>query len=448
MDTPDPNLWDSDECGQAEDAPSSQPTSSPTDESQKDCEFFFTELSDSDNSPFIEIASTCPGAKISRPLTVVSYKEFGQSCEVDLQGMIVPSDGFIILCRNKSEHEITYSSWDPEHRVCDIEDSQLFIGHGYNSYAIVNVDDECDRNECEGVNCSFGCNDKYLDIYGFVGSSLKGTIYAYADCRVARKILYPYGLYPFDANVFEVGCRTSSVDPGDLCSPPAINPYGVISDPRLWESNPTLLFISEICDPVDDPNKRFIELYSPNKRNYVIDEEMMIVKWSGSSPNPSYYFQPLMGQEIDENGFLVVCQNFYTFGSSSCDIASGPLGIAALSGSDHFGIFKGCATPYDTCETVDLYGIPGTSAQDTAQDFSGGRAYRPDGFDLLLNPYLAFDISEWVVQRNVPADMCDPGCLTPSSPVAPSPVQPSPTGPTGPTGPSKGKGKSKKRLRH
>ena len=54
-DIPDPNVWDSDECGSAEDALSLTPTDSPTPKSQKDCEFFFTELADVENVPFITL---------------------------------------------------------------------------------------------------------------------------------------------------------------------------------------------------------------------------------------------------------------------------------------------------------------------------------------------------------------------------------------------------------
>ena len=70
---PDPNEWDSDVCSGGVEAPTSSPTYSPTDESQKECEFFFTELADVDDKPYIEIKSTCPGLTISRELIVVGY---------------------------------------------------------------------------------------------------------------------------------------------------------------------------------------------------------------------------------------------------------------------------------------------------------------------------------------------------------------------------------------
>eukprot|EP00551_Chaetoceros_affinis_P012158 CAMPEP_0203665574 /NCGR_PEP_ID=MMETSP0090-20130426/2770_1 /ASSEMBLY_ACC=CAM_ASM_001088 /TAXON_ID=426623 /ORGANISM="Chaetoceros affinis, Strain CCMP159" /LENGTH=753 /DNA_ID=CAMNT_0050529181 /DNA_START=68 /DNA_END=2326 /DNA_ORIENTATION=+ len=159
-DIPDPNKWDSDECGGAEDAPSLAPTDSPTPESQKDCQFFFTELGDCEKKPFIEIKSTCPGVTITRDLTVVSWKEYGLSCEVSLKGMVVPDDGFIIICANKYQHNQEFGGnfdyvagkWR-DLSICDIEDYMLLAGNGFNSYAIKDSDAGCDKSDCVGSNC-------------------------------------------------------------------------------------------------------------------------------------------------------------------------------------------------------------------------------------------------------------------------------------------------------
>jgi len=82
---PDPNEWESESCI-TDDSPSLVPTSDPTPESQNDCEFFFTELANCGlNEAYIEIMTNCPvGAKISRDLVVVSWKEYDISCELDL----------------------------------------------------------------------------------------------------------------------------------------------------------------------------------------------------------------------------------------------------------------------------------------------------------------------------------------------------------------------------
>jgi len=38
-------------------------------------------------------------------------------------------------------------------------------------------------------------------------------------------------------------------------------------DPRVWTGSPVVLYVRELADPSDGKGNRFIELYSPNKRN-------------------------------------------------------------------------------------------------------------------------------------------------------------------------------------
>ncbi len=283
-DFPDPNEWISDQCGTAKNVPSTFPTSSPTTEAQKNCQFFFTEVADcAENEAYLEIKTTCPGMRISRDLAIVSWKEQGANCEVDLKGLVVPDDGYIIVCRSKIKHQYAYAGrvsyanfmWR-DLSTCDVESLQLFNGHGSNSYAIKNRDNNCEK-ECEGSNC-YLCNGKYLDIYGYPDATLEDTEHEYSGCRAVRKMKYPFGMFSFQPGVWEIVCDTVGFPslPGEDC------------DPRNWEHVPMVLFFSEFCDPQDDKSKKFIELYSPNKRNYKIDEDIIVMKWGGSDPYPSH----------------------------------------------------------------------------------------------------------------------------------------------------------------
>ena len=437
-DYPDPGQWISDVCGGGVETPSSMPTSSPTFEFQKDCQFFFTELADVDDKPFIEIKSTCPGIIISRPLTVVGYKEYGQTCEVDLQGVTVPDDGFIIICSNKIQHKNDYGGYINDNGIwrdvstCDIESYIMFAGFGYNSYAIVDTDSSCNGGDgCVGSDCSTGCNDKYLDIYGYPGVSLEDTPHEYKGCRVARKIDYPFGVSNFDSDMYEIICVADSI----------VQQPGTDSDPRQWIEIPLILSLSEFCDPMDDKNKRFIELYSPNKKDYKISDNLILMKWEGTSPNPSYVYRPLKDLTIDEDGFLVLCVSWYFWGSDSCDVSTGYNSIVAMTGTEHFAIAK-CDHPSESCDPIDTFGVPGADANLTGQVFTDGRAWRiPDSISF---PKKVFDSNQWVITPSVTSDKCDPGSFPP--PVPPT-LPPAPT-PTPPSGPSKGKSKSKsKRLR-
>ena len=94
--------------------------------------------------------------------------------------MTVPDDGFIIICTSKIQHKYNYGGHPPifdngvwrDVSTCDIESYIMFAGFGYNSYAIVDTNSSCDGGDgCVGINCRTGCNDKYLDIYGYLNDS-------------------------------------------------------------------------------------------------------------------------------------------------------------------------------------------------------------------------------------------------------------------------------------
>lgn len=286
-------------------------------------------------------------------------------------------------------------------------------------------DSSCDRSNCFGSSCSLGCNDKILDIYGYIGAFLIGTLHEYKDCRAVRKLRYPFGLSTFDPNVWDIVCEAPTVV--------------VTCDPRVWKEVPLVIAFSEFCDPSDGKEKRFIELYSPNKRNYKIEDDLIIMKWVGANPNPEYVYQSLKGQTIDENGFLVVCINFYYWGSHACEVATGYNSFTSnFQGDQHFGLAE-CAYPSNDCECMDTYGVTGTVVTTSSpQYFMDGRAARMPN----VLPRKMFDIGQWVVETPVTAAQCDPGTFPP-----PTPPSPTPPAPTPPSGPSKGKGKSKSKLR-
>ena len=424
-DYPDPGQWNSDICGEGIEQPSIMPSSSPTDEAQRECQFFFTELADCEKKAFIEIKSTCPGEKISRPIVVVSYKQYGQIYKVDLQGMIIPDDGFIIICRSKVQHRTNFAGqYVYENRewrdlsVCDIESYMILAGHGYNSYSMI------DRNS----DCDGGCGNKYLDIYGYKDSALIRTEHEYKGCRAVRNVDYPFGLPWFDRSSWEIICPKYSVIPlpGEAC------------DPRVWAKVPLILFFTEFCDPKDDKSKRFIELYSPNKRDYKIDDDIIVMKWEGASPYPSYFYLNLKGRTINQDGFLVLCINWNSWNSDKCEVPTGYSSIVNSPGSDHFALAK-CERPGNDCKIIDSFGSPGVVGSGSSQDFTNGRAYRLESNPM---PKKVFDINQWVIRRNKLSESCDPGIwdhLPPeptSAPTVGGKKRPSPGNNNGPT-PSK-----------
>ncbi len=403
-DIPDPNRWKSGECGSSDGAPSTSPSSLPTPTSQADCELFFTELADCEDTPYIEIKSSCPGMNISRDLSLVSWQSYGFSYSVDLKGVTIPDDGFFIICSNKMQHRQKFiGKFDivdgvlRDLSVCDVENERLLAGHGFNSYAIVDNAFDCDKVDCAGGDCYEGCNHKYLDIYGYEGSSLEDEDHEYKSCRAVRKMEYPFGNAQFNPKFWESMCLSYSTiydQPGKEC------------DPRTWKEVPLVLFFTEFCDPSDDENKRMIELFSPNKRNYKIKDDLIVMKWEGKNTIPSYSFNNLKGHVVNHKGYLVICIDWYAYDRDICQLQTGHAnGVTNLSGDEHFALAK-CKNPTDDCTYIDMYGTPGIDVSGSSQDFTGGKVFRKRNVPA---PMKHFDISHWVVVDDINADQCGAG---------------------------------------
>ena len=270
---------------------------------------------------------------------------------------VFPDDGFIVICRDKIQHQFDYAGYINDNgrwrdvSKCDVESYIMFAGHGYNSYALIDSSSSsCNGGSgCVGSNCRNGCNDKYLDIYGYPGVSLAGTPHAYKGCRVAREVDYPFGVSTFDSDMYEIICVSSSMLPQP----------GMDADPRQWREIPLILSFSEFCDPNDNKSKRFIELYSTNKRDFKINDDLILMKWEGSSPHPSFSYLSHKGLRINEDGFLVVCVDWYFWGSDTCALSTGFNSFLEMSGTEHIALAK-CAHPHDNCDVIDTYGILGS----------------------------------------------------------------------------------------
>ena len=78
-------------------------------------------------------------------------------------------------------------------------------------------------------------------------------------------------------------------------------------DIRMWEENPVYLIFNELFNPIDDESNRFIELFSPNKRNYTITTDMKVVR--KSSDGSSLIETSLKNKRINERGLIVFCKD-------------------------------------------------------------------------------------------------------------------------------------------
>lgn len=377
----------------------------------------FTELSDPvDNydAGFVEIQCTDPGEALPDGLKVVTYKSPKERKIISPDVDTIPLDSFIIICRNRVVFEEVYG------KVCEIEDPGV---HPDGRYPIALKDGD----------------NNILDIYGYPDQGF-GPGDVFVDGRAVKKIEYPEPspfYIPFTWDVLPgAGSETATVN--DMT-------------PRSWEPNnedrdPLILFFTEFADPSDGRDKRFIELYSPNKRNYVITEQLVIIQYDRFYNIQGY--RSLQGSTIDANGFIVLCT------AQSYSQCTSVVGYDTIVDSDGtFGYtLSSCSNPDNLgCQRIDTYGI-GVDA--SSHNYSSGRAVRYR--DATPRPYTVFDLNHWYIipgsqGGTVDSGGCDPGeWVDPPADTgpAPSPVKaPSSKGKGTTMAPTKAKKGSNKRVR-
>ncbi len=354
----DPQAWQAVKfTAQPSIAPSVSPSFSPSvfpTEYDLDCNLYFTELADpvdNEDAAFIEIQTTCPNHRIRNVFVKTWKNEQNPKFELRLK---VPDDGYIIICQNREAFFEAYG------KTCDVEKPNA-LPKGLYSIALE-------------------YKDERLDIYGKPNRFLpSGSIFK--NGRAYRDISSEDGAKYFDEFLwFTVpGKRPITASTDDM-------------DPRAREVPPFELFFTEFADPVDGNNKRrFIELYSPNRRRYKIEEDLSIIKFAKKG-NP-YSYITLKGLRTNRKGFLVLCIEEWnkecTDALGSFSIVNGPLGTEEFS-------LAACANPkeegMDNCPTIDNYAI---QAQGSTHDFTNGRAVRR--LDALPTPSESFNLSQWVI---------------------------------------------------
>merc|ERR1711915_74139 len=197
----------------------------------------------------------------------------------------------------------------------------------------------------------------------------------------------------------------------------------------MGKANELKLFFTELADPYDDDSRRFIELYSPNRRNYIIRENLYIFRHGATSNNVIGWLH-LKGIRIDGNGFAVLCVTNWT---NKCTAVTGYQSIVYSPGIYSFTLQKCVNAPTGACARIDSYGI-GQFSVDSS--YENGRAVRR--IDAQPMPSYHFYLSHWYVFKGVTSIECDPGEWEDEDEDRTGITPPAPTPPRS----SKGKGRS------
>lgn len=133
------------------------------------------------------------------------------------------------------------------------------------------------------------------------------------------------------------------------------------------------LIITEIADPNDELNCRYVEIYNPTSSAIDLAADgWQIQRWTNGNTDPQAP-EELTGT-ISAGGFYIVCRSSSDFsgcfGPAACDQELGTGGPADSNGDDHIAILDCNGT------IVDLFGNPGTDGTGEWHEFEDGRAER------------------------------------------------------------------------
>jgi len=192
--------------------------------------------------------------------------------------------------------------------------------------------------------------------------------------------------------------KTAKIDSYD--GPIDNNPEIENSGGRQDAGTPLVLWITEIADPNGNNKRRFIELYSPNKRGYVINESISLVKFRGGKNTHAEIYVSLTGLRIDKNGFLLICND--TTLVDACeytpDTPEFDNFLDGNMGKNDWAIAEvDSETPLNS-RIIDIFGVPGKGAKNSNQNFVGGRAFRKARVN---RPNGIWTIDEWIVAPSI-----------------------------------------------
>jgi hypothetical protein len=263
------------------------------------CDLIITEFGSTQSNPparFVELYSeNCKGYRIGDDLKLVNF--FPET--IDLQLKLIGNDGFFVLCSN-ADGELEGKCDEDVTGEGPVDDDYV---------AIVDQDGN--------VTDVFGVEPEETTTTDNSSRELEET--ASSVTRFARDKSYSQAssIWQPEAWIEVSGTRLLSY---------AMDELFVV---RGWAEAPLILVISELCNPSDDINNRFVELYSPNKRDYTIDEDLMLFRYDLGNNDTADAFIDLRGKQINERGFIVFCkdtsQRFDTSGEwdGYCDYSLG-----------------------------------------------------------------------------------------------------------------------------
>ncbi|MEO0453596.1 MAG: Ig-like domain-containing protein [Verrucomicrobiota bacterium] len=156
-----------------------------------------------------------------------------------------------------------------------------------------------------------------------------------------------------------------------------------------------VIYISEVADPNDDFNARFVELYNPSTTDSV---DLNAGSWYLSiyfNDNISVGTDIQLTGSIAPEGTYVIALNESTYSSTYSVGTPDQTGNTNSNGDDTYVLYFG--GPSASGQLVDIYGEIGVDGTGTVREFEDGRAVRRS---TVTTPNSTFTASEWIIRSD------------------------------------------------
>ena len=128
------------------------------------------------------------------------------------------------------------------------------------------------------------------------------------------------------------------------------------------------VLITEIADPNNNTNARYLELYNSGEAVVVLDG-MTLQRWTNGNADPTSTTN--LSGNLVPGGFFIVCKStseFSTVYGMDCDMSGGS--PADSNGDDQIALFAADGT------LADFFGVAGEDGTGTWHEFEDGRVER------------------------------------------------------------------------
>ncbi|MCH1485593.1 MAG: endonuclease [Flavobacteriaceae bacterium] len=165
------------------------------------------------------------------------------------------------------------------------------------------------------------------------------------------------------------------------------------------------LIITEITDPNNDTNGRYVELYNPSASSISLGG-LYLIRWTNDNTDPTASSAKKLsdhcGSSMAGNSFCILSMStvsgFMSIYGLASDFSLGSGGVADSNGDDQIAIVLSDVASFNSSSytILDIFGVPGEDGSGTAHEFEDGRAERKASS---TTPSSSWASSDWNVEN-------------------------------------------------